>query len=101
MTAIFCSRMHSNFRRWQAKDQPAIAHINMRALQGVEKKFTIFLRIGAVDNKMCAVDHDISFNQLHSLPRIGGELCELHEFIFFVTVFNSCNKKFIPPTLLL
>jgi hypothetical protein len=53
----FVCGMDSNLGWRQAKNQPAIADVNMRELQDVAEKLAIGLSVGAVDNRMCACKH--------------------------------------------
>src|SRR5262249_36882379 len=52
--------MYGDFRRWQAKDQPAVAHVNMRPSEEVPQEGSVGLRTRAIDNRMCANDHESS-----------------------------------------
>src|SRR5215510_2094335 len=57
--AVRFSGMERNLRGWQTKDQPATANIYVRKLQNVSEKRAIGIRIGRIDDRVCADDHGL------------------------------------------
>src|SRR5262245_48671070 len=53
------SGMERNLRGWQTKDQPATANINVRKLQDIAEERAIGIRIGGIDDGVCADDHGL------------------------------------------
>src|SRR5262245_39923147 len=50
--------MHGDFCWRQSKDEPTVAYVDVRQLQGVAQKSAVSLRILAVDDRMRSRNHD-------------------------------------------
>src|SRR5262245_7496661 len=48
--------MHGDFSRRQGKDQPAVAHVDVRESKHVTKERAIGFGVGAVEDRVCAGD---------------------------------------------
>src|SRR5262245_40436979 len=53
------SGVERNLRGWQTKDQPATANIDVREFQDVAEERAIGIRIGGIDDGVCADDHGV------------------------------------------
>src|SRR5262249_22691719 len=50
--------MDGDFRWRQSEDEPTVAYVDVRQLQGVAQKSAVSLRIRAVDDRMRSGNHD-------------------------------------------
>ena len=49
--------MNGELGRRQTEDQPAVPDVDVRQLEDVAKHRAVGLGVGAVDDRVCAVDH--------------------------------------------
>src|SRR5262245_35464022 len=62
--------MHGDFCWRQSEDEPTVAYVDVRQLQGVAQKSAVRIRIRAVDDRMRSGNHDCP------RPQICGCRCQ-------------------------